>query len=99
MPNSSGDGNNSYDEYMLINSKPERLGTFGNADLTEYAKVSQLQAVEKKLVEEYTPLKVFNSTVGSLNDLGKAYVAGDTTNIVNEINKVYESIIWGELSE
>lgn len=99
VPNSSGDDNNSYDEYMLINSKPEKLGTFGNADLTGYAKVSQLQAVEKKLVEEYTSLEVFNSTVGSLNDLGKAYVAGDTTNIVNEINKIYESIIWGELSE
>ena len=84
---------------MLINSKPERLGTFGSVDLTEYAKVSQLQAVEKKLVEEYTSLELFNSTVGSLNNLGAAYVAGDTTNIVNEINKVYESIIWGELSE
>ena len=100
VPNSSGDDNNSYDEYMLINSKPERLGTFGNAaDLTGYAKTSELQAVKKKLVEEYTSLEVFNSTVGSLDNLGKAYVAGDTTNIVNEINKVYESIIWGELSE
>lgn len=99
VPNGSGNDNNSYDEYMLINSKPERLGTFGSVDLTEYAKVSQLQAVEKKLVEEYTPLGLFNSTVGSLDNLGAAYVAGDTTNIVNEINKVYESIIWGELSE
>lgn len=99
VPNNSGDDNNSYDEYMLVNSKPERLGTFGNADLTGYAKISQLQAVEKKLVEEYTSLEVFNSTVGSLDDLGNVYIAGDTTNIVNEINKVYESIIWGELSE
>ena len=83
---------------MIVNAKPERLGTFGNADLTGYAKTSELQAVEQKLITEYTSLNVLNSTVGSLADIGNTPTEGDSTNIVNEINKVYERLTWKEIT-
>ena len=84
---------------MIVNAKPERLGVFGNVDLTGYAKTSDLQAVEQKLITEYTPLNVFNSTIGSLTDIGNTPTEGESTNIVNEINKIYERLTWKELTE
>lgn len=87
--------NDAYNEFMVIDSKVEHLGTFGGGDLSGYAKTSDLQAVEAKLVE-YTPLTVFNSTVGSLNDLTD-YSEG--TNIVKEINNIYERLTWTEIAE
>lgn len=87
--------NDAYNEFMVIDSKVEHLGTFGGGDLTGYAKTSDLQAVEAKLIN-YTPLTTFNSTVGSLNDLTN-YSEG--TNIVNEINNIYERLTWTEITE
>ena len=98
VPNNNGDSNNIYDEYMIVNAKPERLGVFGNADLTGYAKTSDLQAVEQKLITEYTSLNVFNSTIGSLTDIGNTPAEGESTSIVNEINKIYERLTWKELT-
>lgn len=87
--------NDAYNEFMVIDSKVEHLGTFGGGDLSGYAKTSDLQAVEAKLLG-YTPLTTFNSTVGSLSDLTD-YSEG--TNIVNEINNIYERLTWTEITE
>lgn len=40
---------NKYDEYMIINHKLERLGTFGTVDLTQYVKVSTYNTEVNKL--------------------------------------------------
>lgn len=90
-----GSENDAYNEFMVIDSKVEHLGTFGGGDLTGYAKISDLQAVEKKLVD-YTPITTFNSTVGSLSNLTN-YSEG--TNIVKEINNIYERLTWTEITE
>lgn len=87
--------NDAYNEFMVIDSKVEHLGTFGGGDLSGYAKTSDLQAVEARLLD-YTPLTTFNSTVGSLNDLTN-YSEG--TNIVREINNIYERLTWTEIVE
>lgn len=87
--------NDAYNEFMVIDSKVEHLGTFGGGDLSGYAKTSDLQAVETKLLD-YTPLTTFNSTVGSLNNLTD-YSEG--TNIVKEINNIYERLTWVEIAE
>lgn len=87
--------NDAYNEFMVIDSKVEHLGTFGGGDLSGYAKTSDLQAVETKLLG-YTPLTTFNSTVGSLSDLTD-YSEG--TNIVNEINNIYDRLTWTEIAE
>lgn len=90
-----GAENDAYSEYMFIDNKVEHLGTFGGGDLSGYAKTSDLQAVEAKLVD-YTLLTTFNSTVGTLTNLTD-YSEG--TNIVNEINNIYARLTWTEIAE
>lgn len=90
-----GAENDAYSEYMFIDNKIEHLGTFGGGDLSGYAKTSDLQAVEAKLVD-YTLLTTFNSTVGTLTNLTD-YSEG--TNIVNEINNIYARLTWTEIAE
>lgn len=90
-----GAENDAYSEYMFIDNKVEHLGTFGGGDLSGYAKTSDLQAVEAKLVD-YTLLTTFNSTVGTLTNLTD-YSEG--TNIINEINNIYARLTWTEIAE
>lgn len=90
-----GAENDAYSEYMFIDNKVEHLGTFSGGDLSGYAKTSDLQAVEAKLVD-YTLLTTFNSTVGTLTNLTD-YSEG--TNIVNEINNIYARLTWTEIAE
>ena len=88
-----GSENDAYTEYMFIDSKVEHLGTFNNGDLSGYVTTEQLQAVDGKF-QNYVTKTVFNTTVGNLDELND-YTEGTT--IVNEINNIYDRLVWKEI--
>ena len=88
-----GSENDAYAEYMFIDSKVEHLGTFNNGNLNGYATTEQLQAVDGKF-QDYVTKTVFNTTVGNLDELSN-YTEGTT--IVNEINNIYDRLVWKEI--
>lgn len=88
-----GSENDAYTEYMFIDSKVEHLGTFNNGDLSGYVTTEQLQAVDGKF-QNYVTKTVFNTTVGNLDELSN-YTEGTT--IVNEINNIYDRLVWKEI--
>lgn len=88
-----GSENDTYTEYMFIDSKVEHLGTFNNGDLSGYVTTEQLQAVDGKF-QNYVTKTVFNTTVGNLDELND-YTEGTT--IVNEINNIYDRLVWKEI--
>lgn len=88
-----GSENDAYTEYMFIDSKVEHLGTFNNGDLSGYVTTEQLQAVDGKF-QNYITKTAFNTTVGNLNELNN-YTEGTT--IVNEINNIYDRLVWKEI--
>lgn len=83
----------SYDEYMFVNGQLERLGDWG-VDLSGYATISQLQAVDNKFAN-YLPKTDFQTTVGDLTKLTN-YTTGNT--LVDEINLINERLIWQEIA-
>lgn len=83
----------SYDEYMFVNGQLERLGDWG-VDLSGYATISQLQAVDNKFAD-YLPKTDFQTTVGDLTKLTN-YTTGNT--LVDEINLINERLIWQEIA-
>lgn len=91
----SGTENDAYSEYMVIDGVLEHLGTFNNGTMEGYATTADLQAVESKL-NNYVLTSVFQATVGDLNTLTN-YAEGTT--VVNEINNIYERLIWHELAD
>lgn len=88
-----GSENDAYTEYMFIDSKVEHLGTFNNGDLSGYVTTEQLQAVDGKF-QNYITKTAFNTTVGNLDELNN-YTEGTT--IVNEINNIYDRLVWKEI--
>ena len=87
------DSTDSYDEYMFVNGQLERLGDWG-VDLSGYATISQLQAVDNKFAN-YLPKNEFQTTVGDLTKLTN-YTTGNT--LVDEINLINERLIWQEIA-
>lgn len=91
----TGAENDSYSEYMVIDGVLEHLGTFNNGTMEGYATTAQLQAVQESL-NDYVLTTTFNSTVGDLTQLTN-YSAGTT--IVDEINDIYDRLVWHDLKD
>lgn len=94
LPTTSPSGNNSYDEYMIVNGALERLGNWG-VDLSGYATVENLQAVSNSVLELKTNLESnyvtntkFNSVVGDITSLTN-YNAENPTTVIKELNNLY----------
>ena len=94
LPTASPSGNNSYDEYMLVNGSLERLGSWG-VDLSGYATTENLQAVSNSVLElknnlesNYITNTKFNSVVGDITSLTN-YDAENPTTVIKELNKLY----------
>lgn len=86
--------NDLYSEYMYIDGALEHLGTFNNGDLSDYVTKSTFDTF-KGNVEDYYLLKTsFSTTVGDLSQI-KNYTAGNS--LVDEINNIYERLIWEEI--
>lgn len=102
LPTTSPSGNNSYDEYMLVNGSLERLGNWG-VDLSGYATTENLQAVSNSVLELKTNLESnyvtntkFNSVVGDITSLTN-YDAENPTTVVKELNNLYSLLNSGPI--
>lgn len=93
----TGDSNVYY-EYMLIDNKLEELGKW-DVNLEDYATKDELQEISNNLNSvsgnfvNYTPVTTFNTVVGRIEDLD-TYNAENPTNIVAELNNIYEHLTW-----
>lgn len=80
LQKSTPSGDNTYDEFMLINGALEQVGNWA-VDLSNYATVGSLNELKN----------TFNSTVGDLTSLNNL-TEGESTTVVNELNKLYNLI-------
>ena len=87
------DNTNHYDEYMVINSSLERLGTFGEVSLDNYVTKTSFETFQGNL---NTLLQGYVTKV-AVGDLSLLNLTGNNTNLVEEMNSMNDTI--GDLSE
>lgn len=110
LSNGSSD-NNKYDEYIVVNGAPEKIGVFTseiegyvtNVDFDAYKETveNELTAVNgvlDKLDTTYVKQAVYAQEVGILADLQKSE-ENTTGTIVEEINCINSRLTWQEMSE
>lgn len=103
VPNSSGDSNNGYDEYMYVDNHFEKLGSWGT-DLSGYATttalntaISNIQNQLDGLSNTYVLQTVYSAQVGNYQSLLTATGKASTT-VIDEVIDLYERLQWEELS-
>lgn len=89
--------NDNYDEYMFINDKAEKLGSW-SVDLSNYVTTSDLNSVVSDFVttsdlDNYVLTSTFNSIVGNLSDFN-AYDSSVHQTIIDELNELDARLIW-----
>ena len=87
------DNTNHYDEYMVINSALERLGTFGEVSLDNYVTTTTFETFQGNLT---TLLQGYVTQV-AVGDLSNLNLTGNNTTLVEEINSINNTI--GDLSD
>lgn len=104
--NDNADGNNLYNEYLVINGVPELISSgTGSVDLTGYVTTGDLQSelasLETDILQSvsttYVPLSKYNSEVGDLSQLTITQSNGDT--LVNQVNDLTDRLTWYELNQ
>ena len=106
IENQSGESNNQYDEFMVIDGTIEKLGIFGTPNLSNYATIeqlnqkaslSQLQTVDGKF-DNYVTTTVFNATIGDLSKLTEYNdLSQENLNIANTFEDIYDRLIWQDI--
>lgn len=105
----SDDDTNSYDEYLVIDSKLERIGTFGNVDLANYVKNSTFQTLVTNLNQvlyDTTNAQTGISTVGlitkvgnletmqaQIGNLSNLTLTDGNTTLVQQVNTITDSVV------
>lgn len=86
--NNSGEVNDAYNEYMLVNGALEKIGSF-NVDLSNYVQVGDLSTAISNAIAgkaDSSTVSALDTRVGSLetaiNNLGDTYVTKTTFNAV-----------------
>lgn len=107
--------NNAYDEYMIINNRLERLGTFGQVDLTNYVQVPTFNTAIGTLndtlydtTDENTG-EIIPGLVSRVNTLETGFVqignlntlvlSPGNTTLVDEVNTLGDRMKWHELND
>ena len=100
------DESNKYDEYMVINSKLERLGTFGEVNLSNYVTTNTFNTALNNLNFSISALSTRVSTVESnyiskaeVGDLSNLILTSGNTTLVDQVNSLTDNLKWHELSE
>lgn len=100
VPNESDAEENKYDEYIVINGKLEKVGSW-SVDLSDYAKSSELEALQTVVDSNQQEI---TSTLQTIEDkLGKAVISANADNFaINDghltLVKVDASQISGDVS-
>lgn len=77
VPNDNGTDENKYDEYVVINSKLEKVGSWA-VDLSDYVKSTELQALQTVVDENQ---KALTSSLQTIQDtLAKAVISANEDN-------------------
>ena len=103
------DENNQYDEYLVINSHLERMGTFGNVDLSNYVKNPTFQTLVANLNQvlygttdpqtgQTSPglvSKVNNLEImrEKIGNLSELILTNGNTTLVEEVNTINNSVL------
>ena len=99
------DAQNQFTEFMVVDGKIETLGSVG-INLSDYATVESLEAVDTRLQAVETSLQAvgttyltvsrYESEVGTFSNLK---LSGDNETLIDEINDINERLTWSEISE
>lgn len=100
------DESNKYDEYMVINSKLERLGTFGEVNLSNYVTTNTFNTALNNLNFSISALSTRVSTIennyvskAEVGDLSNLILTSGNTTLVDQVNSLTDNLKWHELSE
>lgn len=112
--NDSASGN-MYDEYMVINNRLERLGTFGQVDLTNYVQVTTFNTAIGTLnnilldqtndnTGETIPglvsrVSTIETNFTKIGNLNNLSLSSGNTTLVEEVNTLGDRMKWHELNE
>lgn len=104
--NSNSDGNNLYNEYLVVNGNVELISSgTGSIDLTGYVTTGDLQSAIsasetstlQAVANNYVTISRYESEVGDLSDLIITQLNGDT--LVDQVNELTDRLTWYELSQ
>jgi hypothetical protein len=104
--NDNADGNNLYNEYLVINGVPELISSgTGSVDLTGYVTVGDLNTaltnkettILQSVASNYVTLNQYNREVGDLSQLTITQSNGDT--LVDQVNDLTDRLTWYELNQ
>lgn len=104
--NDNADGNNLYNEYLVINGVPELISSgTGSIDLTGYVTVGDLNtaltnketSILQSVASNYVTLTQYDSEVGDLSQLTITQSNGDT--LVDQVNDLTDRLTWYELNQ
>lgn len=99
-------GNNKYEEYMLVNNNFEKLGNFG-PNLDNYVtttsfnnKVGELESSISGLqsnFNNYVLISTYSNEIGDISDLRTA-TGDNTSTVVDVLVDIHDRLIWNELT-
>ena len=104
--NSNSDGNNLYNEYLVVNGDVELISSgTGSVDLTGYVTTGDLQSAISNsetstlqaVANNYVTISRYESEVGDLSDLIITQLNGDT--LVDQVNELTDRLTWYELNQ
>jgi hypothetical protein len=83
-----------YDEYMVISNQLERIGSFGQVDLSGYVTAVSFNTAVGTLSSRITALESVNAMYSAVGDLSSLILTSGNTTLVEEINTINERLTW-----
>lgn len=86
-----------YDEYMVISNQLERIGNFGQVDLSGYVTTISFNTAVGSLSSRITALESATVMYSAVGDLSSLILTSGNTTLVEEINTINERLTWQEI--
>ena len=86
-----------FDEYMVISNQLERIGSFGQVDLSNYVTTTSFNTAVGSLSSRITALESVSIQYSMVGDLSSLILTSGNTTLVEEINTINERLTWQEL--